>query len=89
MSVLSTCVTKQTRDMRYSEADPRWFLGSGRTHDDAVCPGKRVGSWINERRCLSQIPVASSEYRGQRAIDGSIATRKSARRARGSGSLNN
>jgi transposase InsO family protein len=42
MSVLSTSVTKQTRDMRYSEADPRWFLSSGRTHDDAVCPGSRI-----------------------------------------------
>ena len=90
VSVLSTCVTKQTRDMRYSEAEPWWFLGSGRTHDDAVCPGKRVGSWINacsscrvtkRTRCLSQTSVASSEYRGQQATDGSIATRKSARRA--------
>src|SRR5258708_38421865 len=47
LSVLSTCVTKQTKDMRYSEVEPRWFLGFGLTHDDAVCPGKRVVSWIN------------------------------------------
>src|ERR1700722_7148791 len=39
-SVLGTCVTKQTKDMRYSEAEQRWFLSFGRTHDDAVCPGK-------------------------------------------------
>ena len=25
LSVLRTCVTKQTGDMRYSEAEPRWF----------------------------------------------------------------
>src|SRR3981189_2411462 len=47
LSVLSTCVTKQTKHMRYREVEPRWFLGFGRTHDDAVCPGKRVVSWIN------------------------------------------
>ena len=29
LSVLSTCVTKQTRDVRYSEAELRWFLGFG------------------------------------------------------------
>jgi hypothetical protein len=32
LSVLSTCVTKQTKHMRYMEVEPRWFLGLvGRT----------------------------------------------------------
>src|ERR1700733_9439442 len=89
LSVLSTCVTKQTKDMRYSEAEPGWFLGFGRTHDDAVCPGKRVGSWINacssfrvtkRRRCLYRIFAVSLGFHGQRAIVGSTATKKLVRR---------
>jgi hypothetical protein len=32
LSVLSTCVTKQTKHMRYREVERRWFLGLvGRT----------------------------------------------------------
>jgi hypothetical protein len=27
--------------------EPLWFLSFGLAHDDAVCPGKRVVSWIN------------------------------------------
>src|SRR5258708_38078281 len=86
LSVLSTCVTKQTKDMRYSEVEPRWFLGFGLTHDDAVCPGKRVVSWINacsscratkRSRCQFLISAASSERRGKRGIGGSPDVRKS------------
>src|SRR5260370_5345816 len=89
MSVLSTCVTKQTKDIRYSEVEHRWCLSFGPTHDDAVCPGKRVGSWINacssfrvtkRRRCLYRIFAVSLGCHGQRAIVGSTATRKLVRR---------
>ena len=86
LSVLSNCVTKQTRDMRYSDVEPQWFLDFGRTHDDAVCPGKRVVSWINacsscratkRKRCQFLISVVSSECHGLRDTGGSTATRKS------------
>src|SRR5882757_8569390 len=86
MSVLSTSVTKQTRDMRYSEAEPLWFLSFGLTHDDAVCPGKRVVSWISacssyrvtkRKRCQSRTSAVNSECHGQLDTGGSTATRKS------------
>jgi hypothetical protein len=85
LSVLSTCVTKQTKDLRYRDVEPLWFLSFGLTHDDAVCPGKRVVSWINvcnfyratkRKKCPFQSSAASSECRGQLAIDGSIATKR-------------
>jgi hypothetical protein len=89
LSVLSTCVTKQTRDMRYSEVEPRWFLGSRRTHDDAVCPRKRAVLWINAcnfcratKREEMSVSDLCREFacRGQRATDGSTAMKKSDRR---------
>jgi Helix-turn-helix domain len=40
LSVLRTCVTKQTKDLRYRDVEPLWFLSFGLTHDDAVCPWK-------------------------------------------------
>ncbi len=46
LSVLSTSVTKQTGDTVTAERDgdnPQLWA----THDVVVCPGKRVGSWIN------------------------------------------
>jgi hypothetical protein len=82
---IRTCVTKQTKDLRYIDVEPLWFLSFGLTPDDAVCPGKRVVSWINvcnfyratkRKKCLSQSCVASSECHGQPAIDGSIAIKK-------------
>jgi hypothetical protein len=48
-SGLRTRVIKQTKDLRYRDAEPLWFLGVGLTYDDAVCTGKRVVSWINIR----------------------------------------
>ena len=85
MSVLRTCVTKQTKDPRYIGRGTLMVPELGLTHDDAVCPGKRVVSWINvynfcratkRKKCLSQSFAASSECRGLRATDGSIATRR-------------
>ena len=38
MSVLRTCVRKQTKDLCYRDVEPLWFLSFGLTHDDAVCP---------------------------------------------------
>ena len=49
MSVLSTCVTKQTGDMGYMGRGIPMVSSFGLTHDDAVCPGKGVVSWINVR----------------------------------------
>ena len=67
-----------------STPEPLWFLSFGLTHDDAVCPGKRVASWINvcnfcratkRKKCLFQNSAASSECHVQPAIDGLIATK--------------
>jgi hypothetical protein len=38
LSVLNTCVTKQTKGMHYSGT--LLVLSFGRTHDDAACPGE-------------------------------------------------
>ena len=85
MSIPGRCFTKQTKDLRYSDDEPLWFVAFGLTHDDAVCPGKRVVSWINvcnfyratrRKKCPFQSSVASSECHGQPAIDGSIATKR-------------
>jgi hypothetical protein len=85
LSVLRTCVTKQTKDLRYGDAEPLSFLAFGLTHDDAVCLGKRVVSWISvynfyratkKKRCLFQSSAVSSECHDQPATDGSIATKK-------------
>ena len=65
LSVLSTCVTKQTGDIRYREAEPLWFLGFRRPHDDAVCPGKRVVS------PMSVVVVLAKSVRQHRHIVGS------------------
>lgn len=46
LSVLGTCVTKQTKDMVYSEARRVRVRGTC-TDNDVVCLGKRVGYWIN------------------------------------------
>ena len=46
LSVLRTCVTKQTKDLRYIGRGTLMVPDFGLTHDDAVCPGKRVVSWI-------------------------------------------
>jgi hypothetical protein len=89
VSVLSTCVTKQTKDMRYSTLEPLWFLSFGLTHDDAVCPGKRVVSWISvcsscrvikKRRCRYRTCAVSLACPGQPAIAGSTATKRLARK---------
>jgi hypothetical protein len=40
LSVVRTCVTKQTKDLRYIGRGSLWFLDFGLAHDDAVCPGK-------------------------------------------------
>jgi Homeodomain-like domain len=61
VSVLSTCVTKQTRDMRYSEVKPRWFLGSRRTHDDAV-------SLERELYCGSTLAILSSYQKEKMSV---------------------
>jgi hypothetical protein len=87
LSVLSTCVTKQTKDLRYRDVGPLWFHSFGLTHDDAVCPGKRVVSWINvcnfyraikKKKCPFQSCAASSECPDLPDIGGSTATRRSA-----------
>jgi hypothetical protein len=42
VSVLRTCVTKQTEDLRYRNVEPLWFLSFGLTQDDAVMPWKET-----------------------------------------------
>ena len=89
LSVLSTCVTKQTKDLRSRDVEPLLFLSFGLTHDDGVCPGKRVVSWINacnfcratkRRRCQFPISAVSSEYHGPLDIGESTVTKRSAQR---------
>ena len=79
LSVLRTCVTKQTKDLRYIGLEAAWFLSFGRTHDDAVCPGKRVVSWINacsscratkKKKCRFQSSAVSSGCHGPLATGG-------------------
>jgi hypothetical protein len=85
LSVLRTCVTKRAKDMRYKGRGTSMVSSFGLMHDDAVCPGKRVVSWINvcnfyrptkRKRCLFQSSAASSECHGPPDIDGSIATKR-------------
>src|SRR5215469_17247122 len=89
LSVLRTCVTKQTGDMHYSEAEPLWFtapvlrtmmryaLESELCRGSTFCSSCRV---IRERRCRLQISAISSESRGQQRTDGSTDIKKSAQK---------
>src|SRR5580698_3746721 len=69
--------------MVYSEARRQRTRAVWATHDDGVCPGKRVVSWINvcssyrvirRKRCQWRTCVAPTEFHVQRPTAGSTVT---------------
>jgi transposase-like protein len=62
LSVLSTCVTKQTRDMVYTMSEIEWLASFGPKHDDACMP------WRESRIVDQRLQFLSSYQKEEMSI---------------------